>query len=210
MRLSLITIKRRPDSDDVSRRETLLEGAELRVGRGADVDVNLPDVNVAYHHASLTEGTEGLVLTAVGGSVIEVDGSPVEKVVMQPGVSARIGMYELQGENAPDHADRAIALTKLDIDDVVVSELPQQISESLPSRRRLSWLAVIAVLALFVAWPLYDIMQREAPDPDAIIVTGMTPSTQASLDVSQQAIRTAEAPAAGPRSCPCDGDSSRQ
>ncbi len=196
MRLSLVTIKRRPDSDDVSRRETLLEGAELRVGRGADVDVNLPDVNVAYHHASLTEETEGLVLTAVGGSVIEVDGAPVEKVVLQPGVSARIGMYELQGENAPDHADRAIALSKLDVEDVVVSELPQAIVQTLPSRRRLSWLAVIAVLALFVAWPLYDIMQREAPDPDAIIVTGMTAPTQAAQATSQQAIRTAEAPAA--------------
>ena len=196
MRLSLITIKRRPDSDDVSRRETLLEGAELRVGRGADVDVNLPDVNVAYHHASLTEGSEGLVLTAVGGSVIEVNGSPVEKVVMAAGVTARIGMYELQGENAPDHADRAVALSKLDIEDVVVSELPQQIAESLPSRRRLSWLAVIAVIALFVAWPLFDIMQRQAPDPNEIIVKGMTPQTEASLASSQQAIRTAEAPMA--------------
>ena len=161
MRLSLITIKRRPDSDDVSRRETLLEGAELRVGRGADVDVNLPDVDVAYHHATLAETAEGLVLTAVGGSVIEVNGSPVEKVVMSAGVSARIGMYELQGEKAPDHADCAIALTKLDLEDIVVDELPQQIAHSLPSRRRLSWLAVIAVLALFVAWPLFDIMQRQ-------------------------------------------------
>ena len=55
MRLSLITVKHRPDSDDVSRRETLVEGETLRVGRGADVDVNLPDVDVAYHHATLTE-----------------------------------------------------------------------------------------------------------------------------------------------------------
>ena len=194
MRLSLITIKRRPDSDDVSRRETLLEGAELRVGRGADVDVNLPDVDVAYHHATLAETAEGLVLTAVGGSVIEVNGSPVEKVVMSAGVSARIGMYELQGEKAPDHADCAVALTKLDLDDIAVDELPQQIAHSLPSRRRLSWLAVIAVLALFVAWPLFDIMQRQAPDPNDIVVTGMKPHTEATLAASQQAIKTAEAP----------------
>jgi len=194
MRLSLITIKRRPDSDDVSRRETLLEGGELRVGRGADVDVNLPDVDVAYHHASLTETSQGLTLTAVGGSVIEVDGASVESVVLQPGVAARIGMYELTGENAPDHADRAVALSKLEIEDIVVSEAPQSIAQSLPSRRRLSWLAVIGVLAVFVAWPLFDIMQRQAPAPDEIIVTGMTPQTQATLAASQQAITTAEAP----------------
>ena len=197
MRLSLVTIKRRPDSDDVSRRETLLEGSELRVGRGADVDVNLPDVNVAYHHASLTETAEGLVLTAVGGSVIEVNGAPVESVVMQPGVSARIGMYELQSENAPDHADRAIALSKLDVEDVAVSELPQQIVQTLPSRRRLSWLAVIAVLALFVVWPLTDILQRGAPDPDEIIVQGMTPASEQQVEMSQLAIETGLAPVLG-------------
>ena len=86
MRLSLITVKRRPDSDDVSRRETLLEGAELRVGRGADVDVHLPDVDVAYHHATLTETSAGLQLTAVGGSAIIVDGQPVDV----PNVKTRI------------------------------------------------------------------------------------------------------------------------
>ncbi|MEM7268871.1 MAG: cytochrome c3 family protein [Pseudomonadota bacterium] len=196
MKLSLITVKRRPDSDDVSRRETLLEGAELRVGRGADVDVNLPDVNVAYHHATISESVEGLMLTAVGGSVIEVDGSPVDQVHLAPGVTARIGSYDLQGEDAPDHADRAVALSKVDVEEVVADDLPQAIVQTLPSRRRLSWVLALAVLGVFLAWPLYDILQRQAPDPNEIRVTGMIPASQAAQTATQNAVATGQPPEA--------------
>lgn len=195
MRLSLITVKRRPDSDDVSRRETLLEGEELRVGRGADVDVNLPDVDVAYHHATLTETAEGLKLTAVGGSVIEVDGKAVGEAVLRPGQKARIGLFELAAENPPEHSDRALALSKLEAQEAA-PELPQRVVETLPSRRRLSWLLVTAVLAVFVAWPLSSILQRPAPDPNAIIVSGMTPPSEAAAAAAQAAVAEGAAPAA--------------
>ena len=194
MRLSLITVKRRPDSDDVSRRETLLEGAELRVGRGADVDVNLPDVDVAYHHATLTEAADGLVLEAVGGSVIEVDGKPVERVVLGPGVKCRIGRFELGGENAPDHADRAVTVQKMDADVGEAADLPQHIVDTLPSRRRLSWIAALVVLGLFVAWPLSQILLRQAPDPSAVIVAGMEAPGQAAAAAQRAALENGEAP----------------
>ncbi len=196
MRLSLVTIKRRPDGDDVSRRETLLEGAELRVGRGADVDVNLPDVNVAYHHATITEGSNGVVVTAVGGAVIEVDGNPVESVVLAVGTKCRIGSYELTGEASPEHADRAIALQKIEKQAEVVDHTPQRIVDTLPSRRRLSWIAALVVLGLFVGWPLSSILQRSAPAPDAVVITQMTGPTQMSAEVVQAALTNGEAPAA--------------
>lgn len=198
MRLSLITIKKRPDGEDVSRRETLLEGAELRVGRGADVDVNLPDVNVAYHHATITEGSNGIVVTAVGGAVIEVDGNPVESVTLSSGTRCKIGMYELTGEASPDHADHAIALQKVEAAEKLVDSTPQRIVDTLPSRRRLSWIAALLVLGLFVAWPLYSIMQRSAPDPDAILVTQMTGPAQAAESMTIAALENGEAPVAAP------------
>ncbi|MEL7462550.1 MAG: cytochrome c3 family protein [Pseudomonadota bacterium] len=200
MRLALITIKLRPDSDDVSRRETLLEGAQLRVGRGADVDVHLPDIDVAYHHATLTETSAGLQLDAVGGAVIEVDGKPVESLILNPGVKCRIGAFELGAENAPDHADRAITIQKREVEAEDAFDAPQRIVETLPSRRRLSWVAVLTVLALFVAWPLSNILQREAPDPNAIIVEGMQAPSQAAAAASQAAIANGEAPMMTPAS----------
>ena len=175
MRLSLITVKRRPDSDDISRRETLLEGAELRVGRGSDVDVHLPDIDVAYHHATLAETSAGLQLSAVGGAIITVDGAPVESVILNPGVSCRIGDFEIAGETAPDHADRAVTLQRMEAEQTGGPERPQRVVDVLPSRRRLSWALVIVVLAVFLAWPIATVMQRMAAAPLLVICSSLFP-----------------------------------
>lgn len=172
MRLSLVTLKRRPDSEDVSRRETLLDGESLRVGRGSDMDVNLPDVNVAYHHATLTAGAGGPVLTGVGGSLIESGGKMVEAVQLRPGESCRIGAYEIGCEAPGAHADAAITLKREEAT-VRAYRTPQRIVETLPSRRRLSWIAALAVLILFVAWPLSVILLREAPPAGGVVVNAM-------------------------------------
>lgn len=200
MRLSLITVKRRPDSDDISRRETLLEGAELRVGRGSDVDVHLPDIDVAYHHATLAETSAGLQLSAVGGAIITVDGAPVESVILNPGVYCRIGDFEIAGETAPDHADRAVTLQRMEAEQTGGPERPQRVVDVLPSRRRLSWALVIVVLAVFLAWPIATVMQRmaAAPPPGTVSVEGMTAPSQAAAAASQAAVASGEAPAAQP------------
>lgn len=191
MKLSLITIKRRPDSEDVSRRENILEGEELRVGRGSDVDVNLPDVNIAYHHATISATDEGLILSAVGGHSLMVSEQPMEAVVMTPGVTARIGSYELTAEDAPDHSDFAIALAKTDVDTSQKAERPQRLVETMPSRRTLSWVLAILVLGVFLAWPLSSILTRTAQDPNEIRVTGMSAVSQTEQRASANPIETA-------------------
>ena len=191
MKLSLITIKRRPDSDDVSRRENIIDGEELRVGRGSDVDVNLPDVNVAYHHATISATDEGLILSAVGGHSLIVNDQPMEAVVMAPGVAARIGSYELTAEEAPDHSDFAIAVAKLDVDTKQVADRPQRLVETMPSRRSLSWVLAIVVLGVFLAWPLSSILTRTAPAPDEIRVTGMSSVSQMEQRVASNPIEAA-------------------
>lgn len=174
MRLSLITLKRRPDGDDVSRRETLLTAEQFRVGRGSDMDVNLPDVAVAYHHATLKPAEGGLLLEGVGGALIESGGKMVDAVTLTPGATCRIGKFEIGCEAASEHADRAITLQRLETSAGITTR-PQRIVETLPSRRRLSWIAVIAVLAIFVAWPLSAILLRDAPDPADTVVNAMVP-----------------------------------
>ncbi|MFV0472921.1 MAG: cytochrome c3 family protein [Pikeienuella sp.] len=174
MRLSLATLKRRPDSEDVSRRETLLNGAEFRVGRGADMDINLPDVAVAYHHATLSPEADGLALTGVGGALIEQGGEMADAILLRPGETCRIGAWEIGCEAAPAHADHAITLRKTE-SAAVKRRSPQRIAETLPSRRRLSWILVASVLLLFLAWPLSTVLLRDAPAPDAVIVEAMTP-----------------------------------
>lgn len=180
MRLALVTVKRRPDSDAISRRETLLEGEEFRVGRGADVDVNLPDVDVAYHHATISEGPDGLVLSAVGDAHVETEGKPAQRVALRPGVVCRIGDYQIGVEPAPAQADHAITVQRREARAALKAGPPQRIADALPSRRRLSWLAAFAVLAVFLAWPLAAILTRDAPpEAGAVVVTAMTGEREA-------------------------------
>lgn len=199
MRLSVVTIKRRPDSDEVSRRETLVEGEELRVGRGADLDVNLPDIGVAYHHATIAAAGGVLTLTAVGGALVEIGGKTVETATLAPGASCRIGPFEISGEAAPDHADHAITVQKLEAPAAPRATTPQQIVETLPSRRRLSWLAAVAVLAAFLAWPLAAVMMRDAPpSKSGIVVSGMAlPAAEAARPSFVEAVSNGEAPLLG-------------
>lgn len=172
MRLSLITLKKRPESDDISRRETLIDGEAFRLGRGSDMDVNLPDVSVAYHHATLTISGGALRLEGVGGAPIEAGGRTMTETTLRPGETARIGPFELGCEAAPGHADGALTLRKLDVA-ARAYRSPQRIAEVLPSRRRLSWIFVLASLVAFLGWPLSTILLREAPDPAAVAVNAM-------------------------------------
>ncbi|MGB0504680.1 MAG: cytochrome c3 family protein [Pikeienuella sp.] len=183
MRLSIITVKKRPDSDDVSRREALIEGGDLRVGRGSDVDVNLPDVNIAYHHATFSTTDEGLILSGVGGHSLVTDNGALEAVVMSPGVSCRVGPYKLTAEEPPEHADFAVAIDKLEEDDVAPKLRPQVIAGSLPSRRAMSWSLAVGILALFLIWPLATVLTANYPGADEIVV----------MDVDKKALEAAGA-----------------
>lgn len=188
MRLSLITVKRRPDGDDVSRRATMIEGDALRVGRAASSDIHLPDVEVAYHHATLTRTAEGLILTGVGGETLMTDGGPMEAIVMSPGVSCRIGAYQLTAEEPGDGADHALAVQKIDQPAAASagSMMSQTVAEALPSRRLMSWTLAIAVLAVFLMWPLASWMSRDIPPADAVVVHDVTAETQLTAGPPQQ------------------------
>ena len=176
MRLALIRIKRRAGEGaaEVSRRETLLEGAALRVGRGADCDVQLQDVAIDYHHATLRAEGGALVIEAVGDAAVTVDGRSVRRETLAPGARAAIGAFVLAVETAPAHADFAIAVEAAE--DVVrrPARQPQTLAQALPSRRRLAWLLALPLVALTFAWPLWEALKAEAPPPGAVVVTGPT------------------------------------
>ena len=53
MKLLLVTLRKRAGSDDVSRRETILDGTEFLVGRAMSSEINLSDIDIDYHHATI-------------------------------------------------------------------------------------------------------------------------------------------------------------
>ncbi|MEM1277964.1 MAG: cytochrome c3 family protein [Pseudomonadota bacterium] len=173
MRLILVTERTRPGSDEVSRRETVLQGEEIRMGRGSPMEISLPEIDVDYHHATVsTEGGQ-IKLSAVGVNGIMLGKKEVRDVVLASGTTARVDKYEFTAEPGRDGADHVLVMR-------VLAEAPgrrakrkekRALADVLPGQRPLAWLFLLAILGAFVLWPMSDVLTRTVPDQGEVVVT---------------------------------------
>jgi hypothetical protein len=49
----------------------------------------------------------------------------------------------------------------------------RELHQVLPSRRLLAWVFSLAIIGVFLAWPMADVLTREAPTDEAVVVEGM-------------------------------------
>ena len=87
-----------------------VEGNRISLGRGTDSTVFLRDLRVNYHHADIVVRDDGIVLEAVGHSILRIDGLPVERGLITPDSEIEVGPYRLQlGQDEAD-ADLTLAV----------------------------------------------------------------------------------------------------
>ena len=176
MRLLLVTLRTRAGSDEVSRRETLIEGDRFRVGRGVSMEINLPDIDIDFHHATITGMGGALSMQATGDVGLMVGGKTANQVQLSAGQEVQIGRFKFRAEPGRDGADAVLLL----------EEAPQaeharrkgirtrrRLVDVMPGRRLLGWVATFAVIGVFFVWPMADVLTREAPSDDAVVVEGM-------------------------------------
>ena len=174
MRLSLVTVKRRPARDggeeEVSRRETLLDGETLRVGRGPDCDVTIPDVDVDHHHATLEAQDGRLTLLSVSEGKLQYGNKRKRRAILEPGKPVTLGGHTLTLESPPEHADYRLALEAIPAPATAPPERTT-LASVLPSRRRLAWVLAVPVLALTLVWPVWEALTPPLPDtsPDRVV-----------------------------------------
>ena len=85
-----------------------LRGAEVRVGRGSDNDLVLPDFSVSRRHAVFrVEAGDWYVLDLDSTNGVQINRMPVKKGKLQAGDHLKIGIFELQVE--PVEAPRKAA-----------------------------------------------------------------------------------------------------
>ncbi|MEM9044366.1 MAG: cytochrome c3 family protein [Pseudomonadota bacterium] len=173
MRLILVTERTRPGSDEVSRRETVLQGDEIRMGRGSPMEISLPEIDVDYHHASVVAEGGQVKLAAVGDNGIMLGKKEVHDVVLAPGTTARIDKFEFTAEPGRDGADHVLVMK-------VLAEAPgrrvarkqkRALADVLPGKRPLAWVFMLAILGAFVLWPMSDVLTRTVPAKDEVVVT---------------------------------------
>jgi hypothetical protein len=173
MKLLLVTVRKRPGSDEESKRETILEGQEIQIGRAVSMEICLPDIGVDFKHATLTQRDGKLIMTSTGVGGLEVGGKDRDEVDLGS-ETAKIGRFSFRGEAGRDGADAVLVMTE----DAVVAPKKKKkskrvLEDVLPSRRLLSWVFALAIIGVFFAWPMSEVLTREAPNDDAVVVEGM-------------------------------------
>lgn len=181
MKLLLVTIRKRAGSDEVSRRETILEGQEIHLGRAVSMEICLPDIGVDFQHATLTHEGGKLVMKASSPGGISVGGSERDEADLMT-ESASIGRFTFKGEAGRDGADAVLVMEEAPPAAAnaghALKGRKRLLEDVLPSRRLLGWVFSLAVLGVFLVWPMMDVMQRpgmqsDASDATAQVVDGM-------------------------------------
>jgi predicted CXXCH cytochrome family protein len=149
-------------------REREVAGDELTIGRAADNTVPLPDLAIEQQHVVVTLAGNGrLRLRSAGTLGFRVDGRSTADASVDPAEGAElvVGSFRLAFGRA---ADGAVT--------VAVRQLPEPTGEAdalrgfslasvLPAKRALSWAAVIAIVALFLAIPIWTHLHRAPAEP---------------------------------------------
>jgi len=93
----------------VERSETV-EGEPIRIGRGSDVDLHLPDGRVLLHHATLGMENGTLTVRADAGAEVGLDGISLDVAQLSPGDTVAIGPYDITCGEVVDGYDAAISV----------------------------------------------------------------------------------------------------
>ena len=180
MKLLLKTIRKRAGSDETSTRETILEGREIHVGRAVSMEICLPDIGVDFQHATI-EMVEGkLVMKATSPGGIKVGGQERDQADLGS-EAATIGRFTFRGEAGRDGADAAVTMEEEAADAAPTHDRKgkkRDLEDVLPSRRLLAWVFSIAIIGVFLVWPMLDVMKRPgmsagAEAPAVEVVDGM-------------------------------------
>ncbi|MFK7941845.1 MAG: hypothetical protein AB8B85_02845 [Paracoccaceae bacterium] len=170
MKLLLVTLRKRAGSDDVSRRETILEGSEFKVGRAVSAEINLSDIDIDYHHATVRIDGGQVRMSAESEGGLAIGGKKTNEANLAAGTDVTIGRYTFKGENGRDGADAVLILEEEPATEVARGakrSAKRDLEDVLPSRRMLGWVFSLVILGVFVVWPLTDVLQRAGMQPDA-------------------------------------------
>jgi predicted CXXCH cytochrome family protein len=155
-------VSQRISGGDIVRERDLGPGP-IRVGRGTECDVEVPDLAVGLLRAILRADAGGRVWLEPGpGARLVVDGRPAEPgplALDRPRVLA-LGGWRLTIE--PDPGTAGAVLLSL----VATGEArpePERVTPPLTGRRRASWALALLLLLGFLAWPIVSHALRPLP-----------------------------------------------
>ncbi|SLN57276.1 cytochrome c3 family protein [Oceanibacterium hippocampi] len=166
---ALISQLTRKRSGDVARRDTEVTTDILRIGRGADCQVYLPDPRVPLLHSEIHERAGGFYLESVAADLeASVNGASVSTAQLKKGDKIGVGPYELVIEELGGDRDIGITIELVRPLGATLDELKERSRTSVNSvlglgRRGWSWLLFIAIAVIFLGGPIYAFYMK-APE----------------------------------------------
>ncbi len=156
-------VSRTADGREIVRPRTY-EAASLTVGRATTCDIHLPDLAATPHHVTITRtGPTTLSVDEAAGLQFQVGPRNVRHAAIDAatGGTIRIGAHQIVASLGDEADGAAIVLTVERVG--ALSEASDDVDEAkafslasvAPSKRASAWVLAIAVLALFLAWPIW-------------------------------------------------------
>lgn len=198
MTLVLRQITKRATGGEIVRERELGDGA-MRIGRGADCEIRIPDLAVSLHHANLSLDGGKVRIDAAGDQPFGVDGKFVHSATVKPGDNAVLTFGDHRLEVGGDAGKVVLTLTKFEAEADHAGEPDADATGFAPkrqllSKRRLAWtgFATIAVLCLilpvlFVIGVFDSAMPHPKIDVDAQWSSGPLSKAHAFLEDDCQA-----------------------
>lgn len=164
MKILLIT-QTRNKKGQAARTEQPLVVDVLRIGRGTDCKLFLPDPRVALHHAQIRHGSDGSNYIEADAGTFSVDGTVNRAGKLHEGHKILVGPFELVILPLQQDYDLVLSVELIEPLRGGVEEVRSKVRAGLQttwlSKRLISWAAVIAVLLVFLAWPVLTALSPE-------------------------------------------------
>lgn len=149
----------RNSRDQPVRKEQLITGETIQIGRAAECKVLLADARVSLHHATIRHGIDNkLYIDGFDGEELYVNDSFQRHAECVPGTQIRIGSFNLTIEPHQVDCDLVLSITPIDFlqtrSTVSSKRYPLTLaSAGLKKRRPAVWLSVLVAL-FFLILPL--------------------------------------------------------
>jgi hypothetical protein len=161
MSFTLRQVTHRVAGGDIVRSRNIASEAP-RIGRGADCDIQLPDLAVGLHHAVLRETAAGRVaVEGIGKLTFEVNGAFVSRAELVVADMPQLGFGSHMLTLAPGKQPGEIVVTAAHEEGTIEGMAAADrnifiLTTSLFGRRRTAWTTALAILALCLAWPVWQ------------------------------------------------------
>lgn len=162
------SIQRKVDGSDIVR-ENEVASESLSIGRAAENDIHLPDLAVEQNHAVIEPAGEGQLQARAAGTLgFQLNGKTVTSGSIDPGSGAELGFgtYRLSVSSGDDGQTVVEIRQVEEVEGGADASTGFALASRLPSKRAMSWIALVGILLAFLAIPVFTHLTRDRVEND--------------------------------------------